>query len=160
MQLTIREIKPAEYHLLDDFLYEAIFQKEGNAPLPREIIDEPKMQAYTENFGRKSDKGLVAEVDNTILGCVWTRILAGEIRGYGNIDTQTPEFAISVLKAYRGNGVGYALMQAMLQQLQEKNYHQTSLAVQKENYALELYKKVGFEIITETDEEYIMLCKL
>ena len=51
-------------------------------------------------------------------------------------------------------------MLAMLQHLREKGYAQTSLAVQKDNYALKMYKQVGFEIVDEDDEEYIMLCKL
>ncbi len=35
-----------------------------------------------------------------------------------------------------------------------------SLAVQKMNYAVRMYRKVGFEIVDENDEEYIMICKL
>ena len=28
------------------------------------------------------------------------------------------------------------------------------------NYAVRMYRKVGFEIVDENDEEYIMICKL
>lgn len=28
------------------------------------------------------------------------------------------------------------------------------------NYAIHMYLKVGFEIVGENDEEYIMICKL
>lgn len=28
------------------------------------------------------------------------------------------------------------------------------------NYAAQMYRKVGFEIVDENDEEYIMICKL
>ena len=48
----------------------------------------------------------------------------------------------------------------MLCMLQENGYKQTSLAVQKANYAVKMYKKVGFETVDENDEEYIMLCRL
>lgn len=51
-------------------------------------------------------------------------------------------------------------MREMLKRLKEKGYAQVSLAVQKENYAFRMYTKVGFEIITETAEEYIMVCRL
>ena len=47
-------------------------------------------------------------------------------------------------------------MQAMIENLKTKSYSQTSLAVQKDNYALKMYLQVGFEIIDETAEEYIM----
>lgn len=35
-----------------------------------------------------------------------------------------------------------------------------ALAVQKMNYAVRMYKKVGFEIVDENDEEYIMICRI
>lgn len=34
------------------------------------------------------------------------------------------------------------------------------LAVQKMNYVVLMYKKVGFEVIDENEEEYIIVCKL
>lgn len=52
------------------------------------------------------------------------------------------------------------MMKKMLCMLKENGYKQTSLAVQKKNYAVKMYKKVGFEIVDENDEEYIMLCRL
>lgn len=48
----------------------------------------------------------------------------------------------------------------MLLLLREKGYAQTSLAVQKENYAVKMYKDVGFYIVDENSEEYIMICDL
>lgn len=51
-------------------------------------------------------------------------------------------------------------MYRMLELLKSKNYKKASLAVQKANYAVKMYKKVGFEIVDENDEEYIMVCDL
>ena len=48
----------------------------------------------------------------------------------------------------------------MLFLLKEQGYGKASLAVQKENYAVGMYKNVGFEITDEKDEEYIMVCRL
>jgi ribosomal protein S18 acetylase RimI-like enzyme len=48
----------------------------------------------------------------------------------------------------------------MLAVLKERGYTQTSLSVQKANYAVKMYQKVGFEIVDENEEEYIMVCKL
>lgn len=44
--------------------------------------------------------------------------------------------------------------------LKEKGYKQASLAVQKANYAVRMYKKVGFKTVDENDEEFIMVCEL
>ena len=157
MKYKIREIESAEYPVLEDFLYEAIFIPEGVPAPPREIINRPELQVYISDFGkRKDDRGLVAEVDHRIVGAVWVRIM----NDYGHIDDETPSFAISLYADYRNHGIGTALMREMLKLLKEQGYKQASLAVQKANYALKMYKKVGFEIVDEDEEEYRMVCRL
>lgn len=79
---------------------------------------------------------------------------------YGHIDDETPSFAISLYKDYRGYGIGTDLMIKMLEILKKDGYKKASLAVKKANYAVKMYKKVGFEIIYENEEEYIMVCNL
>lgn len=44
--------------------------------------------------------------------------------------------------------------------LKEKGYERASLAVQKANYAVRMYERVGFKAVDENDEEYIMVCEL
>ncbi len=157
MNYTIRKLRENERTVLDDFLYEAIFIPEGVEPPPREIIKQPELQVYVEGFGKdKHDSCLVAQADGRIVGAVWTRIMPD----YGHIDDETPSFAISLYKEYRGLGIGTALMRGMLTLLREKGYKQASLAVQKANYAVRLYEKVGFETVDENDEEFIMVCRL
>ncbi|MBP3459615.1 MAG: GNAT family N-acetyltransferase [Lachnospiraceae bacterium] len=156
MNYIIREIRENEYEILKDFLYEAIFVPEGiEAPL-KSIIDQPELQVYIKEFGKKDDHCLVAEADEKIVGAVWTRIMDD----YGHIDDETPSFAISLLKEYRGLGIGTALMRNMLNLLKEKGYEKASLSVQKQNYACKLYLKAGFKIVDENEEEYLMVCCL
>lgn len=139
---------------------EAIFQPDENNILPREVIKQPEISVYIENWGNPDDLCLVVDVDSKIIGAVWTRILAGKIKGYGNIDDQTPEFAMSLFKEYRNKGIGTVLMKEMIEKLKEHGYKQTSLSVAKDNYALKMYKNVGFEIITEQEHDYLMLLNL
>ena len=73
---------------------------------------------------------------------------------------ETPSLAISLYGEYRHLGIGTALMKAILHLLKEKGYKQTSLSVQKENYAVNMYQKIGFKVVSETEEEYIMVCEL
>lgn len=156
MEYTIRKIKQTELQLLPDFLYEAIFVPEGAVQPPREIINHPELQIYTSDFGKQdADICYVAEVNNKIVGAVWVRIM----NDYGHIDDETPSLAISLYKEYRRLGIGKALMKAMLNELEKKGYKQTSLSVQKANYAFKLYEKLGFKIVEENDEECIMLCR-
>jgi ribosomal protein S18 acetylase RimI-like enzyme len=79
---------------------------------------------------------------------------------YGHVDDDTPSFAISLYKQYRGMGIGTRLMEKMLALLKEQGYTRASLAVQKTNYAVRMYEKVGFKTVDENEEEYIMVCKL
>lgn len=155
--IIIREIKKGEYKYLEDFLYEAIYIPVGVEKPSRDIIKNKDLQVYIEDFGNKKDDNcLVAVYENRIIGACWTRIMDD----YGHIDNTTPSFAISLYEDYRGKGIGTELMEKMLELLKQKGYKQASLAVQKENYAVKMYKKVGFEIIDENEEEYIMVCNL
>ena len=157
MDYTIRPILAGEVRLLQDLLYEAIFVPEGLSVPPKSIINQPELQVYITGFGtKKDDIGLAAEIDNKPVGAVWVRIM----NDYGHIDNDTPSFAISLHKDYRGLGIGTALMKEMLRILKDRGYKQASLAVQKANYAVRMYQKTGFEIVGENEEEYIMLCRL
>ena len=157
MDVTIREIQKQEYPLLDHFLYEAIFVPEGIEPPPKNIIFSPELRVYIERFGKsKDDWGLVAEVDGKIVGAVWVRIM----NDYGHVDDETPSLAISLYKEYRGLGIGTAMMKEILALLKSHGYSYVSLSVQKANYAAKMYVKVGFEIVRENEEEYIMIYTL
>ncbi len=155
MNYKIRKISEEEVSLLQDFLYEAVFVPEGMSAPPKSIINQPELQVYITDFGKKKDDiSLVAEVDKKVVGAVWVRIM----NDYGHIDNETPSFAVSLYKDYRGFGIGTDLMKEMLRILKDRGYKQASLSVQKANYAVRMYQKTGFEIIDENEEEYIMLC--
>lgn len=157
MDYTIRGMRTDEYPMLDDFLYQAIYQPDTTDLAPKSIINKPEFQVYIKDFGRqKDDYCFCAEVNNRIIGAVWVR----NINGYGSIDNVTVEFAISVFDEYQKMGIGTALMDRMLEHLKELNYPKASLAVQKGNYAVRMYQKVGFEIACENEQEYIMIHRL
>ena len=157
MKYIIREIKQTEYSVLDEFLYEAIFIPDGTEPPERSIINLPELQVYVADFGKeKDDICFVAEVEGKVVGAVWVRVM----NDYGHIEDGVPSFAISLYKEYRGYGIGTALMQRMLCELKQRGYEKVSLSVQKANYAVQMYLKVGFEVLNEHEEEYIMVCDL
>ena len=180
--MKFRELKKGEEELLKDFLYEAIFIPEGVEPPAREIIELPELRIYYEDFGSGvADYCLFATVgegaadqgDPTpkeavkkdcpvpasgekVVGAVWTRLM----KDYGYVDDETPSFAISLYKEYRGKGYGTSLMQAMLELLKAKGFKKASLAVQKANYAVRMYERVGFVTVDQNEEEFIMTCDL
>ena len=154
---VIREIRSEEIPLLNDFLYEAIFIPEGVPVPPRSIIENEDLQVYVRDFGKKADdRCLVAEVEGKVIGAVWTRVM----NDYGHIADGIPSLAISIYKDYRHKGIGTDLLRKMLQLLKRDGYPQVSLSVQKANYAFRMYLKAGFEVLKETEEEYLMVCRL
>ena len=52
------------------------------------------------------------------------------------------------------------MMVKMLELLKNQGFKRASLAVQKANYAVKLYKRVGFRTVDENEQEYIMVCEL
>ena len=155
--IMIRKLYPEEADLLRDFLYEAIFIPEGVEPPTRDIVERPELRIYYDDFGTgPADHCLVAEAAGRVVGAAWVRIM----NDYGHVDDETPSFAISLIPEYRGRGIGTGLMKEMLTLLKDCGFKQASLAVQKANYAVRMYKDVGFKIIDENDEEFIMVCEL
>lgn len=154
MDYTIREIEKSEYRLLEDFLYEAIFIPEEMSSPEKSIINQPDLQVYVEDFGAKQDDYcLIAEIDGRIVGAAWTRIM----KDYGHVDDETPSLAISIFKKYRGLGIGTELLKQLLLILKSNGYKKTSLSVQKANYAFKMYQNLGYKILYENEEEYIMI---
>ena len=158
MSLIIRAITPTDHPLMADFLYHAVFQPPGAEVIPRAVVEEPEVSIYIDGFdpARPGDLGAVAELDGKPIGMAWTRI----IPAYGHIDQETPELAISVLPEHRGQGIGAMLMERLFDLLRAAGYPQTSLAVQKENPACRFYQRLGYEIVQDKDEEWLMVKKL
>ena len=157
MDCIIRKMQKDEYYLLSDFLYEAIYIPEGIDPPPQSLITCPELQMYIAGFGNSEhDRALIAEVHGNVVGAIWARIM----NDYGHIDEDTPSLAMSVLKAYRGVGIGTLLLEQMLLEEKAAGYAKISLSVQKNNYAVKMYKKAGFIVVDENKEEYIMMANL
>lgn len=157
MKATIREMGKTESLLLRQFLYQAIFVPPGAEPPPETVLDTPEMQVYLAGFGESPhDRALAAQAGGQVVGAVWTRIM----EDYGHVDNDTPSFALAVLPGWRGQGIGTALMRGMLDWLRDCGYAKASLSVQKENPAARLYRRLGFSVLRETEEEYIMVCTL
>ena len=151
---VIRKLDISEASLLKEFTYLAIYVPQGVKMPPKSIVELPELKVYYQNFGRENgDICLVAETDNKIVGAVWTRI----VNDFAHIDDNTPSLAIAVAKESRGKGVGTRLLNKMLDVLKDEGFLSVSLSVQKENYAVKMYKRAGFEVIKDNGEELIML---
>ena len=95
-------------------------------------------------------------IQGNVVGAIWVRIM----NDYGHIDNDTPSLAMSVCPQYRGLGIGTSLLKQLLQVERLAGYSKISLSVQKSNYAVKMYEKVGFTVVNENSEEFIMIVNL
>ncbi len=142
MKLTIRPILQADASFLWEMLYQALYVPEGAPPFPRDIVQQPDISQYVQAWGQPDDVGLIACNDETPVGAIWIR----RIKAYGFVDDDTPELSIAMLPEYRGKGIGTKLMDELFSLLQTR-YAALSLSVSKENPAVRLYERLGFEIV-------------
>lgn len=157
--LIIRKINESEIPFLTEMLYEAIFVPNGEEKLPKEILNEPKINNYIKDFGRKDDLCLVAELESEIVGAIWSRKFSAENNGYGFIDAETPELSMAIKAKFRGKGIGTNLLSSILGKLSFKKFNKVSLSVDKRNYAYKMYQNHGF-IEVEIENYSVKMLKI
>jgi ribosomal protein S18 acetylase RimI-like enzyme len=150
----IRSLTPADQPFLWEMLYQALYVAADQTPPPREVIAQPDLARYVQDWGRSGDRGFVAIDDKTgqAIGAVWLRLLIGENQGYGYVDDLTPELGIAVLPQYRGQGIGTALLKTLV----ASNPGSISLSVAADNPAVRLYQRFGFAIVQEIGGSLIL----
>ena len=165
IKARVRTIQEQDYYCLEEFLYQAIYIPEGEELPPRSIVTkDPEIYIYIKDFGTKAgDIGVVAECSYSrqIIGAAWARI----IPAYGNLDNETPELATALLPQFRRHVIGSAMLKKLFVLLKEKGFTKTSLSVQKNNPAVEFYKRLGYKIVGERldhagHEDYLMVKEL
>jgi ribosomal protein S18 acetylase RimI-like enzyme len=96
---------------------------------------------------------------NRSVGAAWLRLFPECDKGYGYVSDTTPELGMAVLPAYRGRGVGFALLQRLIEAASVL-YDTVSLSVSTDNPALRLYTRVGFERVGICGNSVTMLKRL
>jgi len=124
-----------------------------------ETADVPASR-YVENWGRPGDRGLLALDEGFPVGAAWYRLFTAASPGYGFLDEETPELTIAVVPSRRGRGLGDQLLTALLDQAREDGFPAISLSVEKDNPALHLYERFGFQPVKEMDSTLVMRAHL
>ena len=157
MPYIIRSIEATDQPFLWEMLYQALFIPPNSTPLPKEIIFQPELAKYVQNWGVDGDRGLIAVLEDrqTLVGAVWLRMFKSNYPGYGYIDDFTPELSIAVLSKYRGQGVGTELLTKLFSLIRNQ-YSAVSLSVSQNNPAFRLYCRFGFKVVTRQNNSLIM----
>jgi ribosomal protein S18 acetylase RimI-like enzyme len=153
----IRPLIQTDEQFLWEMLYQALYVPPGGAPFPPEILNEPEIARYVQDWGRAGDAGFAAIDDATLkpVGAAWIRLFSATNQGYGYVDDQTPELSTALLPAYRHQGIGTALLSHLIADA-AATYPALSLSVSSDNPAIRLYQRLGFAVISESGNSLTM----
>lgn len=156
----IRPLRPEDEPFLWEFLYLAIHVPPDQPRPSRDVIRHPEVARYVKGWGRDQDLGFVAVGGATgqPVGAAWLRLLDEAQRGYGFVDPQTPELTIAILPGFRGQGLGTALLQALMDEARTQ-YRAICLSVSRTNPAFHLYRRLGFEVACDRGSSIKMVCR-
>ena len=152
---VIRKASRGDVPFLRDMVRHAYYWRWG-AP---ETADVPAAR-YVEGWGRPGDRGLIALDEGFPVGAAWYRLFTAGSPGYGFLDEETPELTIAVVPSRRGRGFGDQLLSALLDQARADGFPAISLSVEKDNPALHLYERFGFQPVKEMDSTLVMRARL
>ena len=160
----IRLADPGDEPFLWDMGWEATAIDEGMRTLGREAaFAVPHIRRYLESWGRPGDVAVVAIMDGQRVGAAWFRLFSAEDPGWGFVASDVPELSIGVVTEARGNGIGSALLDALLTLARGQGYRAVSLSVDRQNPARRLYERKGFRdagISAPTDSSVTMIAHL
>lgn len=144
MSVRVRDYYDGDEAFLWEILYQSIYVPKGEEELPRSILDEPAIAKYLKGWGRFGDMALVAEADGRQVGAVWARLFDEANKGYGYVDSMTPEIGIAVVPEYRGQGIGGRLMRGIEMRAKSAGFRRLSLSVDPQNPAVRFYERLGY----------------
>lgn len=110
----------------------------------KNIIFEPMILPYYQNWGKPDDIGFEAHSNNSIMGAIWCRLKNDVTETYPDY----PELAMAVLPIFQNNGIGSCLLTNLITACKDKYTGLRLGANQKNLRAIEFYKNFGFEIFT------------
>lgn len=156
----IRAATDADAGFMAEMLQEAVnWLPERNLTMAQ-IFDDPELAHYVSGWMRPGDLGVVAVDDSSRLGAAWLREFTSTDPGFGHIDDSTPELTIGVIRARRGQGIGRALLRALLDRARTRQIPAISLSVERANRAQSLYLAEGFKIVASHEDSDTLITRL
>lgn len=144
---------------LREMLYESLYVPEGEEPFSRDILEEPFMKKYVEDWGREGDLGYIAvNAAGKPAGSITIRYFDEGNKGFGYVSDDIPELGMALLPESRGQGLGTALMKELFRGMKERGIQKVSLSVAPENMAaMKLYERFGFQEVGMSGTSITML---
>jgi ribosomal protein S18 acetylase RimI-like enzyme len=142
-------------------LFEAFFWNPASPrPAFAEFRDDPQAVRLLADWGREGDHLVIAEVGETPVGAAWYRLWTDENHSYGFVSADVPELGLAVTSSFRSQGIGRALLHALIRNAREEHFSAMSLSVSPRNPARRLYETTGFRKIGESGTSWTYLLAL
>jgi GNAT superfamily N-acetyltransferase len=128
-------------------LYEAVCWRETSSRRPIEdVLADPAVRLYLEDWGRPGDVGFVAEdASGRLGGAAWYRLFTTHRHGYGFVSPDVPEVSMGVQRSWRGLGLGRRLLESLHAVALDAGVPRLSLSVEVANRrAVRLYERFGY----------------
>jgi GNAT superfamily N-acetyltransferase len=159
--VNVREATRDDGDFLADMLVEAVnWSSEWKRKSRRRVLAAPNTAHYIAEWPREGDLGVVAEADGERIGAAWLRFFPADDPGYGFVAADVPELTIGVVTAWRGRGVGRALLRAVESAAVDAGIERISLSVERKNFAQRLYLAEGYEVVAEGSPESDTMVKV
>jgi ribosomal protein S18 acetylase RimI-like enzyme len=146
---SIRPVTMDDIPFLWEMLYYAAHMSEDGVLSAEAAKDDAQVNMWVKDWGRGGDRGLVAVEAGSgrKLGAAWLRL---QPKGFstGYVNDETPELAIAVLPECTGQGIGSALLTALMDAVRAE-VPAVVLTVREGNPARKLYERQGFVVIDE-----------
>lgn len=157
--MFLREANPSDIPFLKEMLYEAVFWRASkDKPSFEEGLGYPGVCNALAGWGEKDgDTAVIAVVDSVPVGAAWYRYWTEEENTRGFVEESMPVLAIGVHEDYRHKGIGGKMMQWIIEHASKNDVKKISLAVSKDNYAINLYRQRGFVEHIDTGDSFFMI---
>jgi len=159
MSLRLREARLTDLPFLREMLYEGVFWRaRPDRPTFEEGLALPDVKKELANWGeRDGDTAVIATIDSMPIGASWYRFWTADAGSGGYVDEATPVLAVAVHRDHRHQGIGRKLIKRLIEQAAAQSVSLISLSVSKDNYALRLYRQLGFEVHTDRGDALTMV---
>jgi ribosomal protein S18 acetylase RimI-like enzyme len=161
-EVVIRAGRVDDVDYLARMLYEAYFWNSDGARPTFDLFRSTSeaISRFIDGWGRAGDRAVIAVIDDLPIGAAWFRQLSADNVGYSFVDASIPCVAIAVAAEQRGRGIGGRLLLALLGQARQDGFAALTLAVEVENPAAHLYRRLGFRDDAEINGYYRMRVEL
>lgn len=151
-----RSLTAKDQGQLWDWLHLALWDPPPASLRPREVLQDPGVRIYAEDWGRDGDVGVVAVVGGKDVGACWMRVIPNGA-GLAFVDELTPQLGIALLPDFQRQGHGSKLLGATLEKAVAAGFRQVSLTVHPENPAIALYERIGFKKMEIRNTYHLMI---